>query len=704
MEAKLSRTWQDSYERWKAPVAIGVVVVAFVLGLVGWRLTDETLGVGDVLYNTLAMFALNFGHDGPIHWVLDVARFLAAVVVYWAAFAVAIKVISRGSPVRRAAKLKRHVVLMGDTDEVAPIAGRYRDAGREVVVVGALGSQDVEFLRRRHVVVVPLESENDLSSRDLRRIISSAERVVVVGDDETAPRLAARVRDGSAVTPPTTLLVDTGEFAAFWAHEHGDVTLCRSTQAAIALLRVHPPFLETAMVPPPVVLGDSAGTMAAEIVRRIVTGWQQPGERVTVHCLASDAEWVERVRVGLGGRADLRLEVVAPLASSAGRAVADIVAAWPRPDAAKFSVAGPRVYVAYADVSVSVLVASAIAEAVPDANVIGVVDNALVWVDSSTSTFRVVSRLALLSEPDTIELHPGRLLAGELVADAGRWPSDVPSALGRVARADSGLATLDEQPEPVRRAAVAVAEKAADILAAGGLRLEARAWAAEPVFLLAPDQVSAIADALGRALGSPVPVADRETRLRHLEMAARLPILAARAGWTPVATRGTAATLSPEDLQRLALLAHEGYKSVSAATNNATGSANFRKEWDQLAEVDQRSNIAQVADIPVKLATLGLTWRSASEPVPFTFTNEQVEELAENEHRRWVHFQYRNGRPGHQWNQTWAQLLATAEQNKANGEPEKDPARYDRNAVLAIAPMLASVGLEIVAQGAVPRV
>ena len=376
MEAKLSRTWQDSYERWKAPVAIGVVVVAFVLGLVGWRLTDETLGVGDVLYNTLAMFALNFGHDGPIHWVLDVARFLAAVVVYWAAFAVAIKVISRGSPVRRAAKLKRHVVLMGDTDEVAPIAGRYRDAGRDVVVVGALASQDVEFLRRRHVVVVPLESENDLSSRDLRRIISSAERVVVVGDDESAPRLAARVRDGSAVTPPTTLLVDTGEFAAFWAHEHGDVTLCRSTQAAIALLRVHPPFLETAMVPPPVVLGDSAGTMAAEIVRRIVTGWQQPGERVTVHCLASDAEWVERVRVGLGGRADLRLEVVAPLASSAGRAVADIVAAWPRPDAAKFSVAGPRVYVAYADVSVSVLVASAIAEAVPDANVIGVVDNA----------------------------------------------------------------------------------------------------------------------------------------------------------------------------------------------------------------------------------------------------------------------------------------------------------------------------------------
>ena len=211
--------------------------------------------------------------------------------------------------------------------------------------------------------------------------------------------------------------------------------------------------------------------------------------------------------------------------------------------------------------------------------------------------------------------------------------------------------------------------------------MEARAWAAEPVFLLAPDQVSAIADALGRALGSPVPVADRETRLRHLEMAARLPILAARAGWTPVATRGTPATLSPEDLQRLALLAHEGYKSVSAATNNATGSANFRKEWDQLAEVDQRSNIAQVADIPVKLATLGLTWRSASEPVPFTFTNEQVEELAENEHRRWVHFQYRNGRPGHQWNQTWAQLLATAEQNKANGEPEKDPARYDRNAV-----------------------
>ena len=688
-------SWRDAYERWRGPGALGFVVVAFGCGLAGWWLTYPQLGPADIVYNTLAMFALNFAHDGPIHPLLDVARFLAAGVVFWAAVVVAVKVISRRSPVRRAAKLRQHVVLVGGTEEVLTLATRYRDTGRDVVVIGELGARDVEQLNRRDVVTVPLASNRNLPTSDLRRIVARAERVVVIGNDESAADLAGWVRSACSEHLPTTVLVDTREFAAWWSHQYGDVALCRSTHAAIALVRDYPPFLEGAMVPPPIVFGDSEGDMAAEIVRRIVTGWQEPGERITVHCLGSNAAWVEDARASLDERAALRHQAVPPQAVAAAQAVHELVAAWPPPDLPdRVTVSGPTVYVAYGDVALTVLVASAVAEAVPNARVVGVVDNEATWMDTREAGARVVSRLALLSLPDTIELDPRRLLVGELVADAGRWPADVPGPFGEMTAVRRGVATLLAQSEPVRQAVEAVAGRAEEILGAGGVRLAQRGWAAEATFLLSPDQLVAVEAALAEVLTEAHGVAQDEARLRRLELAARLPCLAARAGWTPVAATDAPMPLGDVQLQQLAVLAHEGYKALSVATGNATGSTNYGKKWDELGEVHQRSNISQVADIPVKLATLGLTWRPASEPRRFEFDDAQLERLAENEHRRWVHFQYRNGRPGHEWNKTWTQLGREAE------EAGHDKVReYDREAVRLIPMMLAAVGLEIVPLG-----
>lgn len=681
------RDWRDVYDSVKGPVAVVAVAAASVLGVLGWRLTDPSLGWDEVVYSTLALFAISFSHDGPVHLALNVARFLAVAVVYWAAVSVAYRVISRRSPARRAARLKNHVVLLGDATELRAIADRYRDARREVVVLGTPAPQDLDHLTRRATVVVPTASD-----KELRRILNHAERVVVAGGGETRAADDAdrvdRVRRACSNPPPTTVLFDNRDFAARWARTHSDVALCRSTQLAIALLRSQPPFLEAAMVPPPLVIGD--GETAAELARRVVVGWQQPGERVTVFCLGRDAAWSDAARASLDDRADLRFVAVPAQASRVAEAVRQIVADWPgpaRPE--RFTVAGPSVYVAYADVALTVPITSAVAEAVPDARVVGLVDNEATWLDTVTpSAARLVSRRALLSDPQTLELDPRRLLAAEIVADAARWPGDVPGALGRVTPDASGEAVLAGQDAAVQAAVRAVAENAEVILAAGGVRLEQGGWAADPVLLLAPHELAGVERALAQVLeaagGGSGDRAD-EARLRRLELAARLPTLAARAGWTPTAS-DTKARLSAEQLQQLAVLAHGGYEEVSRATNNATGSVNYGKRWEELSEVDQRSNIAQVADIPVKLATLGLTWRAADQPAAFAFTPDQVELLAENEHRRWEHFQYRNGRPGHDWNVPWSEL--------------GDQKEYDRSAVRLIPALLASVGLEIVRQGA----
>jgi hypothetical protein len=79
---------------------------------------------------------------------------------------------------------------------------------------------------------------------------------------------------------------------------------------------------------------------------------------------------------------------------------------------------------------------------------------------------------------------------------------------------------------------------------------------------------------------------------------------------------------------------------------------------------------------------LGWSWRAVPTPVLVEFSQDQIEQLAELEHRRWTHFQYRNGRPGHQWAKPWAELT-------------EDVKEHDRNVVRMVPSLLLQAGLEI---------
>jgi hypothetical protein len=60
--------------------------------------------------------------------------------------------------------------------------------------------------------------------------------------------------------------------------------------------------------------------------------------------------------------------------------------------------------------------------------------------------------------------------------------------------------------------------------------------------------------------------------------------------------------------------------------------------WDSLPPDLQESNRRQADDFKRKLQRLGYTFESAldNEPEPFEFSKEQIEELAQMEHDRWV--------------------------------------------------------------------
>jgi len=142
--------------------------------------------------------------------------------------------------------------------------------------------------------------------------------------------------------------------------------------------------------------------------------------------------------------------------------------------------------------------------------------------------------------------------------------------------------------------------------------------------------VRAMADQISGLTGDDSP----EGHLRALELAARLPTLAARAGWAPHRPPGRSNLVSHDEIVALAPRVHEQYLVTAARTGNATGSEAAEKTWAELPVFEQESSRAQLAGAPVILAAASLTWRRTEQPMRYAFSPEQVEFLAELEHRR----------------------------------------------------------------------
>ena len=666
----IERVWSALASR-RALLMASAVAVVLVLGVLGWEQTDPSLPIDEVLYRTLALFVIGYPAATVPSTLLDVARFGAAAIVYSAVAAFLVQALRRSRLRHAASRYTGHLVVVGEGTEAAGIARRYRAAGFKVVAIGDLSVSDATELIHHRIVHLAA-----VSNDDLRATVRGAHRVIVVGttDDDTAT-LISRV---SAVnsTVPVTVLVNDRDLAAEWSRQGRDHAVCRTSYTAIAALRTSPPYREDAMVPPPVVVGDHP--VAGELVHRIVTGWHEPGERRVVHCIGWDDSWYEAVLCDIEEPAALTWTPV-KTAAEAARAVAATHAGWVPPPP-KFAVQGESIYVACTDNARTISVASAIAAARPGARVLGLVDDEDTWVGWSGGGVSLVSRLRLLTDPATLELDTTRLLAEELVADAGRWPfpADSPSIMGELVITE-GPAVLDDQSAVTQSRALSLAMAIPGILKDFGF---AR-MAGEP-YVLSPTELNRMADALREAVdGAGTRLPDTKgTQRRLLELAARTPVLASRAGGSWSHPRRPD-SIPPEKIPDLALEVHRRFLRTSTLTHHAAESANAWLSWDQLSEVDQRSNVAQVLDIPVKLAMLGLAWRHSEAPTPYEFRDEQVEEIAVEEHRRWHHFQLRNARVGHP---------LAIDYDKLSDEIHE----LDREPVRHMVELLAMVNLEIV--------
>lgn len=678
---------QEDDTRRSAPpqqvLLLGGVVLTVVLGFIGWTELMPALSWDERLFKALNLIGL--GYDAPPGSVppptLNVARFLAHFVAFYAFGSVVNNLFRERGVLFRASLSRDHVVIVGDAPEVPRLALNYRHGAgvtKRVVVVADLSAETSAHLGRQGVLVV-----RPMPQQALSRVLKGAAVAVVAGttDHETA-RLATQVEKASTDPGfPTTVVFDGRDITHQWNQGRAGSAICRSTQVAIQTLRLVPPRPAEHVSPPPIVIGE--GTTAAEIVRRIVVGWQELGERMPVHCLGTQRGWLDDIEVGLEDRAELRF-VPTPLNQECVvRAVRALRAEWTPPPDRKATSTGPAIVIALEDETTAFTLAVALAGAQPDARIAALVEDAAVWAPRATALGVapiLVSRNEKLADPEVLAITAESLLTEAILDDAGSWPPGIPTVFGPVtAPADGAVLRLADQPPATQQAIRTIAAHTEDVLAAGGVAARGGNSLDDRAIILSPDELRAMADRIVDLAGDETP----EGRLRALELAARLPTLAARAGWAPHRPPGRSNLLSHAEIVALAPRVHEQYRMIAARTNNATGSEAADQTWAQLSAFDQESNRAQLAGAPVKLAAASLTWRRAEHPVRYAFSPEQVEFLAELEHRRWEHHQRRNGRPGHTWARPWAELT----------EEVRD---YDRDPIRALPEVLAGVGIEIV--------
>ena len=681
----------ESHKDWSSGrwYLLGTLVVAvLVLGTWGWLEADPTLQGLDALYRAFQLFTQGMPDQNPPP-ALNVARWLALVVTFYAVLQVLRTVFTHQKQLLDAKRRRNHVVVVGNGPEAASLAGNdtYRKAGTKVVVVGDLDPSDQAWLAGRGVSVLP-----DLSDPHLTGVLRGAEDVVIVGgDDNETANLVCRVASTAPKAQPLALF-DSPTLARQWTRSSSDAarTVCRVTQLALETLRLCPPFPSDAAVPDPVVVGD--GPLAAELTRRIILGWQHDGWRPHVLCLSERTGWAGDLVQKFGGA--VQVEQMALLPACVEARVTDFRDTWVPPEKGRGTVGSIRVYLALTESSKAVTIARELLED-PATHIGLIVDQSTHWKDlfkDVTDRVQLISRDTLLADPKVLERNEADLLRAELRRDAESWPPDSPSLFSTdIVRDENGGDIVDVTPD-TRRLELGVdlltrddARAAREVLEAGGMKAET-GIPLEPAPLAGPSQLRSMQLILRKFLADALPGnADiHDVRQWALDLASRLPEMMQRSGWT--ITSDTPPLLDSESIERLAKRVHESYRQQALAEGNPTGSRLVETPWEELSEFNKSSNRAVVLDYPVKLASIGLDWRRSTAPTPapeLELTDEQKSTLSVAEHRRWSHFQRRNGREGHYFNTPWDELT-TGQQS------------LDENIINTMGSFLASEGIEII--------
>ena len=444
--------------------------------------------------------------------------------------------------------------------------------------------------------------------------------------------------------------------AALWEGHPRVRAAAYGRRLARLVLASAPPSTPDRAAPPPVIVGD--GPLNATITEELVAGWSEPGQPMVVHCVGRDESWARDVADWAGGAARISWSQGSLRPEPVLRRIGELLAGWDAPPPKRGTPIGPAVIVACADEVLTPVVAAAVAREVREARVAMITPGGIHWPQLPGVVQFTLENSAVRALDQ--RFSPAQQLA-RLILDDVAWLSNADAKATRpegpiladVVHSPGGRAVWETQSEELRGQLTRLAGACGELLAAGSVELAPGGVREPSAILLTPPELAAMASRILRLLGR-----DRipGTWLTALELASRLPVLAARAGFTPRRPAGHDPLLTPELVELLAPQVHLAYQRISEETGNATGSPLALELWEDLDDFNKASNRAAVTGSAVTHAAAGLTWRRPTKGEGVLLDEVLLEELGRLEHRRWAIHERRNGRGDHEWAKPWDEI------------------------------------------------
>lgn len=214
-----------------------VALLAMALGI--WGITEHhhaTTGTGlpftTRLYKSLKLFSLGADElSGPIPWQLEVARFLAPLVVFTTIVGAVVAALQRGSARARARRMRGHTIVVGLGDKGLTLAEQIDAAGDPVVVIER--DEHAANMARARLTGIPVLVADASEPRALLAAgFDRADHLVsMAGTPDVNASVAAAVLDVQRAIDPDA----TGTLRSFI--EIGDIDVVRELQTAVDPVR-----------------------------------------------------------------------------------------------------------------------------------------------------------------------------------------------------------------------------------------------------------------------------------------------------------------------------------------------------------------------------------------------------------------------------------------------------------------------------------
>ncbi len=274
-----------------------LTVLAIALSVTGFNISTETVGVLDVINNTVALFLFDYPHDD--NNFLDFAKLLCAATVFFGTGMIFAKRVANALAVKQAQNAN-YVLIIGLDDQNSALLKNWDDPTGVVVIEPGMERGDVSSMKSRGFGVIQQEIESALKSLNLGKMKNC---IISLGNDQQNMRVTARMLElmPDQEKRAMTVRIENKKLSVLFRKQIVDRrretdVVAQSFNELIAkdLLRNYsifgkqPSIIETDAPWGIVVVGDSDLTM--EIIFQVMSIAHLPNQNLlTIYSVGSDA-------------------------------------------------------------------------------------------------------------------------------------------------------------------------------------------------------------------------------------------------------------------------------------------------------------------------------------------------------------------------------------------------------------------------------